>query len=294
MNNNIVGANAPKVSVVITNFNGMRTLEKCISRVLNSNYPNFDIIIVDNHSTDGSLELLRGKYSSLKVIMNSENIGFGAATNLGMRLAFEKFSDYVLALNNDAYLEKDTISKMISTAKKYPDAGIISPLIKRPDDSIWFAGGKINWWKMKTSHKFTCANSNPFASEYICGCAMMISQKVCEKVGLFDEHFFLYYEDADLSVRAHRAGFVLLVDPSTSIEHDEQSNDHNPQKTYWLVLSGILFFKKNTPLLIKPWMNLYLWLRKIKNHRDRHNNPSKINLAVAKAYSDAKKVIKLR
>jgi len=290
MNSSAIGINAPKVSIIITNFNGIRTLEKCLSRILNSDYPNFDIIVIDNHSTDGSLELLRGKYPAIKLIMNAENIGFGAATNLGMRLAFEKFADYVLALNNDAYLEKNTISKLLTVAKNNPHAGIISPLIKRPDGSIWFAGGKINWWKMRASHKFACSNSHPFASDYICGCAMLISQKVCEKVGLFDERFFLYYEDADLSVRAKRAGFELLIDPTSSVEHDEQSNNNNSFKTYWLVLSGILFFKKNTPLFLKPWMSIYLLLRKVKNSRDRHKNPSEINAIVAKAYADANKL----
>ncbi len=282
----------PKVSIVITNFNGIRTLEKCLSCVFNSNYPNFDIIVVDNHSTDGSLELLRRKYPSVKLIMNAENIGFGAATNLGMRLAFEKFADYVLALNNDAYLEKNTLSKLIENAKKNPRIGIISPLIKRPDGSIWFAGGKIDWWKMKTLHKFAPSDSKPYQSAYICGCAMLISQKLCEKIGLFDEKFFLYYEDADFSWRAKQAGFELLVDPSVKIIHDEQSSRNISFKTYWLVLSGILFFHKNTPFFIKPWMHFYLWLRKIKNKHNQKSSPSKVVSTVARAYADAERLTK--
>lgn len=283
----------PKVFIIILNYNGKRTLMECLRSIFTSDYPNFEVVVVDNNSTDNSFEIAKAKYPRIHFFKNNQNIGFGPANNIGMRFAMEKMADFVFLLNNDAYLKPATLSELVKCAQNNPRAGIISPLIiHSATHSIWFSGGKIDWLRMKTLHTpYQPSKSQELisTSEYISGCAMLIPQKVLQKTGFFDEIFFLYYEDADLSLRVKKAGFTLLILPQTILWHDEQSQ-FNPQKLYHLVLSGILFFRKHSPSHLRPWIFFYLWLRKIKNWIDllkNKDNPEAQKIAAA--YRDSKK-----
>lgn len=279
--------NLPKVFIVVLNYNGLRTIARCLSSIYRSSYANFEVVLVDNASTDGSLELAKQQFQRAHIIMNQVNTGFAKGNNLGIRFALEKFADYVLVLNNDAYLEPSTLETLVSYAEKNRAVGILSPLIFTADKKIWFAGGKIDWLRMRTIHDDSRALKIPYASDYLCGCSLLVSQAVFKKIGLLDEKFFLYYEDADLSIRARKAGFKIRIVPQAQIIHDEQSESDRPQKTYWLVLSGIIFFKKHTPFFLKPWMFLYLMFRKLKNRRDILNKKDGVSFAVSKAYKDS-------
>lgn len=281
-----------KVFVVILNFNGAKTLQNCLAAVFQSDYPGLEVIVVDNNSTDGSLEEARIKYSKAHFIKNSKNVGFSKGNNVGIRYALEKFADLVFILNNDTVIEKTTISDLVRTASMNKRIGITSPVILGSDNnSIWFAGGKIDWNKMRTVHETEKLSSLPYSTQYLSGCAMLVKKEVFKEIGLFDERFFLYYEDADFSLRARKAGFDLIVDPSAHIRHLEQSNSENTSKTYWLVLSGMLFFNIHASFVRKLWLYLYTALRKMKNLSDISFGKNEKALQVRRAYLDFKKTI---
>lgn len=280
----------PKVFVVILNFNGKNIILDCLTSVFKSDYPNFEIIVVDNNSTDESFEKAKLNFSRSHFIKNDENVGFSKGNNIGIRYALEKFAEYVFVLNNDTILEKTTISSLVKTAEKKPLAGIISPLILNPNnEGVWFAGGKIQWRKMKTIHLTKKISDIPYSSEYLSGCAMLIKKDVFKKVGLFDERFFLYYEDADFSLRSKKAGFDLLIDPTITIQHLEQSSS-NDSKNYWLVLSGLLFFQIHSNAFWKMWHFFYLLLRKIKNFYNTDIKKDSAALKIRQAYRDFRKL----
>lgn len=283
----------PKVFVIVLNFNGIKTLPDCLNAVFQSDYPNLEVVVVDNNSKDGSLEQARLRYSRAHFIKNSSNVGFSKGNNIGIRYALEKFADYIFLLNNDAIIEKETLSLLLQALDMNASASIVSPIILKNDNkTIWFAGGTINWRKMRTGHVEEALSDSPYKSEYLSGCAMLIKKEVFKKIGLFDERFFLYYEDADFSLRARKANFELLVEPKSHIKHLEQSNTENPNKNYWLVLSGLLFFKIHASFFQKIWICPYLLLRKIKNFYDFHISKSSAALNVYKAYKDYKKLPK--
>ncbi|MFC1609258.1 glycosyltransferase family 2 protein [Patescibacteria group bacterium] len=272
----------PKVFIIILNYNGKDVIERCLTSVLGSSYLNLEIVVVDNNSTDGSLEFIKRKFSKVNFIKNSRNIGFSAGNNVGIRFALEKMADFVFILNNDAWINKDTVRELVDFSSKKSDLGVISPIIKSDKNDIWFNGGKIDWLRMKTVHL-----NDGKDTEYITGCAMFVRRDVFKKIGLFDEDFFLYYEDADFSVRATRAGFRLGIDRATEVFHSEKSEENNPSKIYWLVLSGLIFFKKNSPLLLHPWVKFYTFLRKEKNKRDIKKGLNEdISGKVRRAYVD--------
>ncbi len=281
----------PSIFIIVLNYNGKATLANCLSSLYLSDYPNFEVLVVDNASTDGSLEEAKQLFPKASFIRNSSNIGFSRGNNIGIRYALEKFADYVFILNNDTLVETATLSNLAGATQQNSKAGMVSPLILAADNRhLWFAGGLIDWHKMRTRHSYKLVSDQPYATEYLSGCAMFVKKEVFKKIGLFDERFFLYYEDADFSVRARQAGFDLLVVPSAKMNHLEQSNEKNSAKTYWLVLSGLLFFHTHASAVQKVWLQAYLALRKTKNFYDLAFSKNKAALDVRRAYQDFKKL----
>lgn len=278
----------PKVFVIILNYNGQDTLRECLNSVLRSDYVEQEIVLIDNRSTDDSFRQARQDFSRIYFIENSKNLGFAAGVNVGIRLAMEKMADYVLLLNNDARLETDTLSKLVESLEQDPSIGLASPLIlQEASDKVWFAGGRIDWLKMRTIHTAGPSDrSAAYDTEYLSGCALLIRKEVFQKIGLFDEKFFFYYEDADFSWRAGQAGYRCQVVPTAIARHREKSSANPKFKTYWLVISALVFFRKNSSRLIRLWQAAYLLARKLKNRIDLNDTRKTLAPTVAKAYKD--------
>jgi hypothetical protein len=283
----------PKIFVIIPNFNGKKTLLKCLQSVNASGYSNLEVVVVDNDSKDGSLEEAKKYLSRAHFIKNEKNLGFATAVNIGIRFSLEQMADYIFLLNNDAEIENDTLQKLVDEMEKDKKRGVGSPLIfDKRNGKIWFAGGKINRWKMRTEHRFTALSQNSYETQYVTGCAMIIKKEVFKEVGLFDQNYFLYYEDADFCLRAKKASYKIMIFPSIKAYHLEKSEENKENKVYWLVISGLMFFQKNAPATLKPWINIYIVLRKIKNWYDVNFRKSELAKVVRKAYGDYRAIKK--
>jgi GT2 family glycosyltransferase len=282
--------NYPKVFIIILNYNGKEVIKKCLASVFKLNYPNFEVVLVDNNSTDGSLELAKTNFSKATFIKNTENLGYAMGNNIGIRFALERAADFVLLLNNDTEVDRDFLTKLMEVAQKDGQIGVLSPVIFAGDTKkIWFSGGKIDWLKMRTRHLQKNKTEEYFESEFITGCSMLIRATVFKKIGLLDEDFFLYWEDVDFSFRVKKAGFKNVVVSASWINHFEKSEKQKVQKIYWLVISGLIFFKKNTTGWLKFWIKGYFSVRKIKNWLDVKFKKDELSLAVQRAYKDFKK-----
>lgn len=281
--------NIPKIFAIILNYNSQDTIKDCLFSVFKSDYPNYEVVVVDNDSRDGSLEFSKTLFTRAHFIKNEKNIGFAAGINVGIRFALEKFADYVFILNPDAFIERKTISKLVKTAESMKKSGILSPIIYNSEkEGVWFSGGKIKWLSMKAAHSQNDSKTNPYSTSYVSGCAMLVKKDVFREVGLFDEDYFLYYEDADFCRRAKKKGFKCLIVPEAKVYHMEKSESDKKSKTYWLVFSALIFFKKNTPLVLKPWLFVYMAIRKIKNKMDVVSRKNELAKIVQKAYNDFK------
>lgn len=284
---------SPKVNIIVLNHNGKDVLRKCLASVFRVDYPDFEIVVVDNASDDGSIEEAKKDFSKATFIKNSRNLGFSAGNNIGIRYSLEKQAEYVLLLNSDTEVEKDFLGKLIGLMGSDPKIGVLSPTILEGDsDRVWFSGGRIDWKRMRTTHLRDRIDGAAFRrTEFVSGCAMLVRKEVFAKIGLLDEEFFLYWEDADFSVRAARQGFRLAVAKTDGVRHFEKSRKNKPSKTYWLVLSGLIFFRKNAHWSLAPWGRAYLAARKAKNAADiRKDRFDETALAVRKAYSDFAKL----
>ncbi|MDP1619539.1 MAG: glycosyltransferase family 2 protein, partial [bacterium] len=256
--------NYPKVFIVILNHNSKATVQKCLTSVFKLNYPNFEVVFVDNDSNDGSLELAKTNFSKANFIKNAENLGCAAGNNIGIRFSLERMAEYVLLLDSATEVDKDCLIRLIEVAGHDEKIGLLSPIIFEGDAaSVCFSGGKINWFEMGLEYAKKIQTEDFYESEFITGRGMLVKAGVFKKVGLFDEDFFLCWGDVDLSFRAGKAGFRSVMVSASWIYHLKKNRKCAENEAYWTVISGLVFFKKNIKTWMKPWIIGYVGAKKI-------------------------------
>jgi len=218
----------PKVGIVILNWNGKAVSSECLDSLKKTKYPNLEIYLVDNASTDGSQKHFKTNYPWVILIENGENLGFTGGNNKGIREALKRGANYILLLNNDTIVAPDFLNELVKAGQKRGDVGILCPKIYYYDypDMLWYAGGNISLFRGIPKHfGFQKKDNRKYDQEYevnfITGCAFLIKREVIEKIGLLDENLFIYSEDSDWSLRALKAGYKGLYVPSSKIWHKE-------------------------------------------------------------------------
>ena len=216
----------PLVYIIILNWNGKVDTLSCLQSIMDVRYPNFSVIMVDNASSDGTVESVKEKFPPVKIIANTENLRFAGGNNIGIDYALQQKADYVLLLNNDTVVDPDFLNGLLKVAGSGERVGIVGPKIYYYNDPerIWFAGGKVEYWKGWVSHTgIRELDHGQYDADrrvdYITGCCMLVKREVIERVGKLDEKFFIYGEDADWCLRASRAGYELVYVPSSKIWH---------------------------------------------------------------------------
>ena len=279
----------PLVFIVVLNYNGRATLPECLRSVFRLDYPLFHVVVLDNASTDGSFEQARRTYPKAHFISNSENVGFARGMNVGIRFALDQRAEYIWLVNPDTVVTEDSLRLLVELLEHNPDTGMVSPRIVSPTNTLWFGGGTIQWLRMRAVHTPLRSETRPFETGFLSGCAPLIKSSVFRMTGLFDERFFLYYEDADLSYRAKKMGFSTVIHPRAVVTHSEEST-RNPEKVYWLVRSGLFFFKKHTPFFGQPFFWSAVVARKIYNMirlaRSKKTTTDTAALSVRDAFRD--------
>ena len=215
-----------KISIIIVNYNTEKEVEKCLNSVISqqTTVNSLEVIVVDNASSDDSAQVLK-KFPEVKLIQNEKNLGFAKANNIGAKAATGAF---LFFLNPDCEIKRDTISKLLGLVEKSPNA-IIGPKILNPDGSlqgscynlptIWGAIKEF-WFNQEGSYeKFTPKTNKQVRVEAIVGAAMFMSKKTFEKLGGFDERYFLYYEDLDFCRKAKKLDIPVYYFPKASIIH---------------------------------------------------------------------------
>ena len=219
-------SNRKNVFVVILNWNGKDVIEACIDSLLRISDPEFKIIVVDNASSDGSDEVVERKYPGVELIRNSRNLLFAEGNNVGIRRALEQGADFILLLNNDTEVAPDFLKNMLSAINSGDRVGVVGPKILYFDDKkrIWYGGGSfypIIWVPKHDNIRRLDGSFEDMRSEtgYVTGCAMLIRKEVIEDVGLLDPSYTIYCEDVDFCLRARRAGWSCVYEPSARVYH---------------------------------------------------------------------------
>ncbi|RKY22919.1 MAG: hypothetical protein DRP79_10010 [Planctomycetota bacterium] len=246
--------NSPRVGVVVLNCNGLGELIPCLESLRRSTYRPLEICVVDNASTDGSPERVAADFPEVNLIRSPVNLGWSRGNNRGIRHLLDKGIDYIWIINNDVEIDPDCVSRLVELCEDRPDVGVCGPLIYywEPRDRVWFAGGYVDFDRLEAGHCSTVDEfrSLPATRRYISGCAMFVRREVFERVGLIDERFFIYCEDADFGLRAGRAGFGIEVVPEAAMFHKVSAfsggeGAQSPFQAFQLLRSTMLFWRKH-------------------------------------------------
>jgi GT2 family glycosyltransferase len=254
----------PRVLIVVLNYNGRDCLLDCLNSLRVTLVQGADVLVVDNASTDDSFQRAKNQFPEYRFLTRLENGGFAAGMNEGLHIGIAEKYDFTWLMNSDATVEVGTLPALLAAHKSY-GACLMSPLILDSVGQEWFAGGRVNFWRMRVEHTARqTEGSIPYKTDFLTGCALFLHRSAVQKVGLLDERFFLYYEDADFSWRAREKKVDLFVVPTARVIHQEKSSE-NSQKWYFVVRSGLLFFALHTPVLFRPYLSVYVIIRRLVN-----------------------------
>lgn len=250
----------PSVSIVILNFNGREDTLGCLASFDGLDYANYEVLVVDNGSTDGSVAAIRDRFTDARIIENDANLGFAAGCNVGIRDALGRGADYVLLINNDTVVtDPSFLATLVDFYERTPDAGAVGPFITYKDsDVVWCAGARISYLTGFSRHigkearLGELSSHDPYAVDYVSGCAMLLGKKFLSEVGLLDPDYFFYYEDADLCFKGAAASYRSYVVPTSVFSHEKSGtagvagrNKLTPFQAYHFAFNAVMFGRKN-------------------------------------------------
>lgn len=212
--------NCPRVFVVILNYNGAPWLRPCLDAALLTAYPDFSVIVVDNASTDNSLELIAAHYPEITLFAEKENKGFSAGNNIGIQYALFHQADYVVLLNPDTKVKPSWLTALIEVGEKEPELGILGGVQLRYDDNKW------NSWTLsalRPEQQALLSDSERcpvwLEMEWVEGACFAMKRAVLEKIGLLDPIYFSFYEELDYCRRARYHGFHTALVAGCLLHH---------------------------------------------------------------------------
>ena len=252
----------PLVSIIIVNWNARENLQECLHSLFKIDFQNYEVILIDNGSVDDSVKFVKSKYQAVKVIESGKNLGFAGGNNLGFKHARGK---YILFLNNDTIVTKNFLGKLVDFMEKRNDVGILQPkiLFHRPDTALHHKINSIGSFLLSTGFLFHLnygqkdkSRNEPYEIFSAYGACFLARKSLLNKIGLFDDRYFAYFEETDLCHRTWLAGLKVMIVPGTYIYHKGAKTAQKLPSTfiqYHSFKNRLYTYLKNfdTPNLIK-------------------------------------------
>ena len=277
---------------IVLNWNGLDDTLECLESLWRSDYPNLEVIVVDNGSEDGSCPAIREHFPDVYMIENGRNLGFVRGNNIGLAAALERGADLLLILNNDTMLEPDCVTELVKAIERDETIGIVGPLMQRtlrPD--LVDMGGDFDFWTgtVILRHFASGLEGDGIQSiGYVWGCGLMTRAEVLRSVGFFDERYIAYYEDADFCMRARALGYRTVVATRARMVHKVGRSGEKRflWQTYMRLRNHVFFFLSyarppqlitlvpalclyQVPLMLLRTARLYLARKLMPRYRDR-------------------------
>jgi len=221
-NTMISNDNSPSVTVVVINYNGGQHVLKCIQSLLQTDYGNYKVVVLDNASRDYSTENIRKKFPNIELVNLNTNVGYAGGANLAISLFQD---DYIVILNNDIYVDSNWLHELIKTAESNPKAIMIGPRVLHSSDrTTSFAGAYITY-PIIGSGIIGINEKHPnyrgiVKSSYAAGAALLLRRNEALSIGNFDSDYFLYWEEIDFAWRAWICGYQVLMNLDACVYHD--------------------------------------------------------------------------
>jgi GT2 family glycosyltransferase len=259
------------ISIIIVNYNGKDFIVQCLRSLesLRLSMP-METIVVDNNSTDGTIEAIKAQYPKVKIIAQKHNLGFGKANNIG---ANASTGEYLFFVNNDTIFTEDLVAPLSLFLKENPSCGAVGPLLVNADGTYQHSYGYfpsiINEWRVQKETKAIKSiptNFDPQEVEWVSFAAVMIPRSVFKQISGFDERYFMYFEDADVCLRLKEIGYSTIYCPAYSLVHLGGSS-WSPKNVdairYEYRRSQLLYYSKHISLWQTFLLRLYLLLKHI-------------------------------
>jgi len=245
----------PKLAILLLNYNGKRDTLECLAALQAANQkPKFATIVIDNGSTDGSVDAIRTAFPEVPIFQTKENLGFAGGNNVGIRWALTKSFDWIFLLNNDTVIAPDCMGHLLAAAKKKPDGKIFGAKIYRYHDKerLDHFGG---FWNPNIA-EFESIGQNRIDDgtfqemhqvDYVSGCALLMHRSVPEAIGLLEENFFLLWEESDFCSKARSHGFQIWTVPEAKIWHKVSASftGGKPHMHYFWWRNRLLYIARN-------------------------------------------------
>jgi hypothetical protein len=251
-------------AIIILNWNQCKQTMQCLDSLRESIGSSIELftIVVDNGSTDDSIEQIKATYPSVKLLEMGENLGYAAGNNVGIRYALEHGAEVICILNNDVVVTREFLLPLMNTLCSGSNSGVVTPLIANLNEpeQVWALGSTVDYrtGTVKRLYAGECVSEkrdlSPFVVDVASGAALLAEREVFETVGLLDEEFFLYYEEVDWCLRVRYAGYQIMAVPSSIVLHEVSASlgQHSPVIDYYMLRNHLRFVARH-------WSGLVLW-----------------------------------
>jgi len=256
----------PKVIVLTLNYNGKHLLDECITSYLANDYPDFEMVVIDNGSIDGSEQYVRKNYPGVKCIQTGRNLGYSGGFNEGLKYAFEeRRAEYVLITNNDVKADSKVISELVKVAENYPIAGFVTGKVYYYDspDILQTVGKKEDPVRWNGEHigagEKDTGQYDEVAERAFCDdIYWLVKRELYEKTGGYDTTFFLQAEDYDWQARAKKLGYKVIFTPYARIWHKVSMTlgKSSPLKAYYDSRNPLIVIMKHRE---REFVKKYFW-----------------------------------
>lgn len=253
MNDRLVEKSYPRIVSVILNTNRRADTLACLESLAANDYPRHQALVLDNASTDGSVEAIRSAFPNVHLLGLPQNLGYAGNNNVGIQAALEQQADWVFVLNEDVVLAPGTLTRLMEVAESEARIGVVGPLVYHHDEPavIQSAGGILTaqWLSHHRGQNEpdTGQYPRPQTVDWISGCAILVRRQVIEQVGALDERFFYYWEETEWCLRARRAGWQVVLAPQAKLWHKGVQRDYRPGPniTYYWVRNWLMTLSKH-------------------------------------------------
>jgi GT2 family glycosyltransferase len=257
---------APFVYIVILNWNNAPDTIACLTSVSDLDYSNYQTLVIDNGSTDGSKAKIKTNHPSVEILALENNLGYALGNNVGIHYALEAGAEYILVLNNDTLVASNMLTELVKVAETDAKIGMVGPTMYcvEPPDTLFAAGSFIDWAKGETRNRgmFEPITAYPELKypepvDYITGCAVLVRKELIETIGGLASSYYLNYEDAEWGVRARHYDFDVWYAPQAVMWHKVSASlgQASPANTYYMTRNALLFFWQNAPGHLR-WLSL--------------------------------------
>ena len=257
--------------LIVLSWNGRKDTLACLASLAALRNGDTEVVVVDNGSTDGSVDAVRAAHPEVHLVENGRNLGFAGGNNAGLRYAFEHGGQWAVLVNNDAVLAPDAVERLRHAAAEHPAAGMLAGKVffDEPPDRIWFAGqrfwpafgysGRPRGYGRRDGPRYR----RPYRTDRAAGAFMAASRRVVDAVGLLDEDLFAYVEDVDWCCRARAAGFEIWFVPDALAWHRVSASTGGERASthalYYGVRNTIAVSERHLPMP-RPLRELRRWL----------------------------------